>query len=396
VAVACVTAWAPSVAGAQAVTEFNVPTDASRPAGITVGPDGAIWFTEENGNNIGRLGLDGSIAEYPIPTPFSTPVEIAAGPDGALWFTEFGAAPLPKVGRITTAGVVTHEYELPQGSGPEGITAGPDGALWFTENGANRIGRITVEGVVTESDPIGGFRPGDITPGPDGRLWFTESEANKIGAITTAGMTVTEYNTPGADPSGIAASGGALWFTQHASDSIARIPTFGLPITEFPVPAGTGPSGIVLGPDGALWFTEQKLGRIGRMTTTGRVTEFPLPDPNSEPSGIVAGPDGAMWFTEEKGNKIGRIEAGSPVAPPTVAPPRLDLSSSTKAGNSAKAKKRCRVPRLRGLAVRKAKRKLKRAGCRYTLRGRGRVVSTRPKAGKRTRAAVRVRARPGR
>ena len=33
---------------------------------------------------------------------------------------------------------------------PFSITAGPDGNLWFTEWGANRIGRITPSGVVTE------------------------------------------------------------------------------------------------------------------------------------------------------------------------------------------------------------------------------------------------------
>jgi hypothetical protein len=133
------------------------------------------------------------------------------------------------------------------------------------------------------------------------------------------------------------------------------------------------------------------------MTTTGRLTEFPLPSAG-EPGEIVAGPDGAMWFTQFTANKIGRIEAGSPsFVPPPVAPPRLDLSPSTSSTKpKAGARKTCRVPRLRGLAVRKARRKLKRAGCRYRVRGRGRVRSSRPKAGKRTRGVVQVRARPAR
>jgi len=388
----------PATAGAAAVTEFRIRTAASIPAGITVGPDGAIWFTEENGNNIGRLALDGTLDEYPIPTPFSRPAEIAAGPDGALWFTEPGAAPLPKIGRITTAGVVTDEYELPLGSGPDGITAGPDGAIWFTLTGTRKIGRITVDGTCCdEYELVEGFLPGDITPGPDGRLWFTESEpANKVGAISMSGE-IKEYDVPGTGPSGIAASGGALWFTMHHSDRIGRIPTFGLPITDFPVPAGAGPSGIALGSDGALWFTEQTAGKIGRMTTTGRITEFALPDPRSEPSGIVAGPDGAMWFTEEIGNQIGRIEAGSSTGAATSSPASLPVATPTGSTTSTQKKKKkraCRVPRLRGLPVRKARKKLRRARCRYRLSGRGRVVSTRPQAGIRTRSRVQVRARP--
>src|SRR5688572_10343347 len=127
-------------ATASAVTEFPVPTPVSQPAGIALGPDGALWFTEENGHKIGRITTAGVITEFPTPTPVSGPTEIAAGPDGALWFTEFAANP-PKIGRVTTAGAFT-EYELPLGSGPDGITAGPDGARWFTENGTNMIGRI--------------------------------------------------------------------------------------------------------------------------------------------------------------------------------------------------------------------------------------------------------------
>jgi beta-lactam-binding protein with PASTA domain len=57
-----------------------------------------------------------------------------------------------------------------------------------------------------------------------------------------------------------------------------------------------------------------------------------------------------------------------------------------------KSKRRCVVPKLRGLSVRRAKRKLKRAGCRYRVRGEGRVVSTSPRRGARTRKTVLVRA----
>jgi virginiamycin B lyase len=93
-------------AAAAAVTEFPVPTAVSQPAGITLGPDGAIWFTEENGNKIGRITTAGAITEYPVPTNASGSQEIAAGPDGALWFTEYGANP-PKIGRVTTTGSFT-------------------------------------------------------------------------------------------------------------------------------------------------------------------------------------------------------------------------------------------------------------------------------------------------
>ena len=383
-----------------AITEFVVPTPNSQPAGITVGSDGAIWFTEENGHKIGRITTAGAITEYQIPTVPSAPGEITAGPDGNLWFTEFGANP-PKLGRLTPGNPpVWREWELPPGSGPDGITVGPDGAIWFTQNGTNKIGRITLDGTSPEEygqeHGLNGFKPGDITTGPDGRLWFTESEAHKVGAIRPGNPpAIEEYDVPGSDPSGIAASFGSIWFTMHGLDTVGRMSTLGTSLDAFG-PTGRGPSGIALGPDGALWFAETEANKIGRMTTTGRITEFALPpDPSgpNAPGEIVAGPDGAMWFTESGVNKIGRIDAGpstSAFVPPPFVPP-LQITTSKKSQPAKKSA--CRVPKVRGLRIGQARKKLRRAKCRFRIRGKGRVVSIRPRAGVRTRATVQLKAK---
>src|SRR5437899_2191717 len=86
--------------------------------------------------------------EFTVPTPGGAPQGIATGADGNLWFTEYFGN---KVGRITTAGMITGEFTVPTpGSQPDGITAGPDGNLWFTEYFAGKIGRITTAGSITE------------------------------------------------------------------------------------------------------------------------------------------------------------------------------------------------------------------------------------------------------
>jgi virginiamycin B lyase len=77
--------------------EFTVPTANSAPQAIAAGPDGALWFSEDNGNNIGRIATAGAITETAIPTARSFPAGIAAGPDGALWFVEQTGN---KIGRI--------------------------------------------------------------------------------------------------------------------------------------------------------------------------------------------------------------------------------------------------------------------------------------------------------
>jgi len=246
-------------------TEYAIPTSKSQPYGIVAGPDGALWFTENQGNKIGRITTAGEIIEYGVPTADSAPWGIAVGPDGALWFTE---ACGNNIGRITTAGAIT-EYHIPAPYAvPIGIAAGPDGALWFTEygapslcsTGANGIGRITTAGVITDEYnlPYGpGNEPIGITTGPDGALWF--SIYIEIGRLTTSGS-----------------------FDVYRIDS-----------------AWSG--WITSGPDGALWDTQS--GEIVRMTTQGIPTIYKIP--NGYAQGIVAVPDGRLWFADEDG-RVGR------------------------------------------------------------------------------------------
>src|SRR4051794_10574312 len=73
---------------------------------------------------------------------------ITTGPDGNLWFTEQNAG---RIGKMSPAGAMLNEYSLfVSGTALGAITTGPDGNVWFTENGTNRIGRITTSGAVSE------------------------------------------------------------------------------------------------------------------------------------------------------------------------------------------------------------------------------------------------------
>ncbi len=82
------------------------------------------------------------MTEFPLPTAFSYPEAITAAADGNLWFTEAGAN---RIGRITTAGDVS-EFPIPGAGTARGIAAGPDGNVWFTEEGGDKIGRISLPG----------------------------------------------------------------------------------------------------------------------------------------------------------------------------------------------------------------------------------------------------------
>jgi streptogramin lyase len=286
------------------VTDFPIPTTSSRPEFITVGPDSNLWFTEVQGNKIGKITLDGVITEYQVPTADSNPVGITNGPDGNLWFTE---AHGNKIGRITISGVIT-EYTVPSGAFSYGITTGSDGNVWFTEN-HSKIGKITPSGVVTEYTVPSGGDPGDITTGSDGNIWFTNDINNSIGRITPTGV-ITEFAVPSTiSYSAIAyitnGPDGNLWFTEINEAAVVKITPSGV-VTEYLTPSGNSPYGITTGPDGNIWFMEN-VNSIGKITPGGVITEYPISSGAFSDS-IITGPDGNLWFSDFYGNKIGRIE----------------------------------------------------------------------------------------
>lgn len=297
-----------TVAAAQTITEFPLPPpDEKNLEEIVAGPDGNLWFTEVDGNRIGKITPSGTITEFPLPHTSSVPHGITLGPDGNLWFAEESGN---RIGRITTSGEIT-EFTVPQpASGPHTITQGPDGNLWFTEENSNKIAKITPDGVVTAfSIPTTASSPRGITAGPDKNIWFVEAAASKVGRITPAGA-ISEFNLPsGSSPLRIAAGpDGNLWFTEFERNRIGRITPAGA-ITHFEIPTSdAGPSGITAGPDGAMWFTENIHHRVGRITTAGIITEINLV-PDAEPDGIALGRDRNVWFLEggQDRQMIGRV-----------------------------------------------------------------------------------------
>lgn len=284
------------------ITEYSVPTaNAGLREGITLGPDGALYFVEMYGGKIGRITTAGTITEYSLPSNY-WPWDIAVGSDDAFWITERKGY----IARMTTAGAFT-QYLVPGPGGsnsvPQDITNGPDGALYFTDSNItpSAVGRITTTGSISQEDVPGSFAfLFGITTGPDKALWFTWSGG--LGRITTGG-TMTEPSTTGGY--GLTTGpDGAFWVA--GGGVIDRITTDGTLTNAYSLYSGNAEGKIAVGPDGALWFTEWP-SSIGRITTTGQLTEYSVPTASSEPTGIVAGPDGAMWFTEFNTNNIGRI-----------------------------------------------------------------------------------------
>ena len=98
-----------------------------------------MWFTERLGHAVGRLvPATNQVTEFPTLTPDAGPEGIAAAPNGDLWFTQVNA---DNIARITLSGTIT-EGKAVKNSEPFGITVGPGGNPWYTMPPANKIASL--------------------------------------------------------------------------------------------------------------------------------------------------------------------------------------------------------------------------------------------------------------
>ena len=179
-----------------AITEFALPHPASSPTTIALAPDGTVWFTQSNGNRIGRMNPDGSgLTEFDVPTADSSPRIIALGADGNMWFVELNGTidgrvvAGNRVGRITMQGEIT-EFPIPSAAGsPTNVAVGPDRNVWYTKGAS--LGRVAADGTITEFALDANARAVGLTAGSDrqpparlaNRLWYADGNGNKIGYL---------------------------------------------------------------------------------------------------------------------------------------------------------------------------------------------------------------------
>jgi streptogramin lyase len=220
--------WLPSFL----INEYPIPTPNSGPNFMTLGPDGNMWFDEENGGIIGRITPAGTISEFAVPDP--SPQGPIAGPDGNIWFPELT---LNMIAVVTPAGTLIHQFPIPTIANNYYLTLAPDGNIWFADYDRAYISQIITQGpamgTITQF-PIP-FGADSITTGPDGNLWFTATNQNLIGSMNTAGVIEGEWS----------------------------------PTNTFRYLS------ITAGPDGNLWAIAQGANAIVRINTSGRVESLP-------------------------------------------------------------------------------------------------------------------------
>ena len=168
---------------AQTFSNFSLPAAYCTPAlascildGITAGPDGALWFTEYNGNVIGRITTAGVFTEYTLPQGGSEPFWITTGPDGNLWFTD-----MRQQDRQNHAGWCDHRIRPTNSGFPLRHHGGPGWCAVVQRVPCNEVGRITTAGAITYFTVAASGSDGwGITTGPDGNLWIAGADGDNI------------------------------------------------------------------------------------------------------------------------------------------------------------------------------------------------------------------------
>ncbi len=144
----------------------------ARPTGIAARADGTIWVTEPGVDGLAIVSTVG-ISSFRIPFVNAGPNAILPGPEGHVWFTEENG---PWIGRITAAALTKASYErlkMQIRQGTRWLAFGPGGDFWFTTG--NQIGSISPDrlGSAPACLPAGCDVPVTaLVAGPEGSLWY--------------------------------------------------------------------------------------------------------------------------------------------------------------------------------------------------------------------------------
>ena len=284
----------------------------AKPYDVVVDPHGRVWFTDEG---LGAVGVynpsNQTVTEYELPGSAgsgashdanATPVGITVGPDGNIWFTEqrdnligvINPNTAPESGGVLplSSGVVT-VYSTGTGTNPtEIVSAG--GKLWVSELGDNG----------SHNNRVGAFDPGN--PGLGVKQYALTNTADLQGLGIALG------------------SDGNVWVALHNSAySQGTLVSFdpSNPASQSQVAEANGILGLYLTPggDGNLYVT-LKGNQVGTIDLRAsgpdrRIQPFSTNNPTSVTNEITAGPDGNIWFTDK--GLIGSTKGGVGVFPIT-------------------------------------------------------------------------------
>jgi streptogramin lyase len=321
-------------------------TEVNNPYGMTLGPDGALYFCDLGNQRVRRFDLktkrvtliagngkagysgDGGPA---IEASLRAPHELVFDRNGDLYFAERDNNVIRKVdmktGIISTAagtgvagyggdGGPASKAQLRQ---PHSVIRDKDGTLLICDLANHRIRRLhldsgiietwagtgegaaTPEGAQVSGTPVNG--PRSIVLAPNGDLYVALREGNAILRVDT--KTHTYHRVAGTGATGYSGDGGPALSATFGGSATGR------------AAALAGPKGLALGPDGTIYVADTdshtirkidpKSGIITTILGTGMVGDGPEVNPLecklSRPHAVLFN-GGKLYVADSEGHRI--------------------------------------------------------------------------------------------
>ncbi|MGA8170201.1 MAG: hypothetical protein WB816_05130 [Methylocystis sp.] len=298
------------------IREWPTPTRGTHPHDPLATSDGAIWYTGQKANLLGRLDpATGKVREFPLKEADSGPHGLVADKAGAIWFT---AQAKGYIGKLDPASGEARAYypKVARPIDPHTPIFDKNGVLWFTAQRANLIGRLdpSTGEIVLISPPTKDSAPYGLVLGADNALYVAEFGANRIAQINPATLGIKEFTLPDEDarPRRIAATGdGFMWYTDFTRGRLGRLNPRDGAVVDWPSPGGaqSGPYAIaVLGDD--IWYVET--GAEQNMLTrfdpkTKSFERWPIPSGGGVVRNMVATPAGGLALACSGVDKIALV-----------------------------------------------------------------------------------------
>jgi len=252
---------------------------------------GMVWATDQDGNSIVGLNpVNGSFQILNLPQPNSSPYTLTVGPDGALWFTALTSTPF--IGRVSPSFAVSM-YPVLQDNNedPTDIQFVNSSFAYFTAlnpykpvpSGLYSFDPQDVAGGVSPT-PIGGnVTLSDLTSvsATSTAVYVVQHATSNLWGYGLVSHNWTIYPTSTEDytnvtlPYFVRTSGDTVWFNEHYGNKIAELD---------PAPVGT--------------LTE--FSEADPPVDNGSQIQNDL---------TIAAASGGLWFTSTTGNYIGFINA---------------------------------------------------------------------------------------
>ena len=128
-----------------AITEYTLP-ESVRPRRLAIAADDTVYFTDFRSGHLGTLNTTTrAVKLYPSPGgPESNPYGITITPDGMVWYSESGVKPNTIV-RFDPKSQKFARANIPSGGGVvRNMAATPDGRIYIACSGVDKVGIVSL------------------------------------------------------------------------------------------------------------------------------------------------------------------------------------------------------------------------------------------------------------